>query len=169
MLIAPLVHLETIDLAVANDALVRWDHKMGPVNRPIGLALAHGLFSSGDLVAVTVSADLVRETCAGLNRSQAVELARLCASRPGICRVMLRLWREFVFPALRQSGGWQWAVSYQDEGMHSGNTYRFDGWVQLGRSRSGTDHRSGRKGRSKTIWGWHDDAAQRKAMKEAAA
>ncbi len=44
--------------------------------------------------------------------------------------------------------------SYQDADMHSGNTYRFDGWTRIGFSSSGTDIRSGRKGRRKWIWHW---------------
>lgn len=166
--IAPIAHIAQIDLEEANDALVSWDHKMGACNRPSADVWAHGLHEHGRLVAVTITAGLVRETCAGFTRAEAVELARLCAARPDLCRVMLRMWREFVFPALGQVYGYQWAVSYQDEDLHTGNTYRFDGWVQLGRSSSGTDKRSGRKGRRKTIWGWHPDAAARRARKEAA-
>ena len=67
---------------------------------------------------------------------------------------MLRLWREFVFPAF----GAPWAVSYQDEKLHTGNLYRFDGWRVLATSqRSGPDTRSGRAGRSKSVWGWNRD------------
>jgi hypothetical protein len=50
-----------------------------------------------------------------------------------------------------------WAVSYQDEALHDGDTYRFDGWTRLARSRSGTDHRSGKRDRNKTIWDWNAD------------
>ena len=112
------------------------------------------MFMHGEPVALTITAALVRETCAGLTRDEAVELARLCAKLPHINRVMLRLWREAVLPQLARAHGYRWAVSYQDEGLHTGNTYRFDGWKPLSRSRSGTDQRSGRKGRAKTIWGW---------------
>ncbi len=146
----------------ANRMLVAWGHRMGACNRPMGLLRAHGLFAHGHLVALTVTADLVAETCAGLSRGEAVELARLCASRPDLCRPMLRLWREFIFP----SYGASWAVSYQDEALHSGDTYRFDGWVQLQQhARSGPDRRSGRVGRTKTIWGWTADPAARAARK----
>jgi antitoxin VapB len=161
--IAPIAHVEQIDMEEANRALVRWKHRMGACARPMGLLRAHGMFAHGQLVALTVTADLVRETCAGLSREEAVELARLCAARADLCRPMLRLWREFVFPAYSAA----WAVSYQDEALHTGDTYRFDGWVQLQQhARSGTDQRSGRKGRSKTIWGWHPDPAIRKARRQ---
>jgi hypothetical protein len=137
-----------------------------PCVRPYGqMTRAHGLHQHDRLVAVTITAPLVRETCGGLTRAEAVELARLCAERTDLCRVMLRLWREMVFPALSQVHGWQWAVSYQDEAIHNGATYRFDGWVQIGRSRSGSDARSGRKGRSKAIWAWCPDAGLRAARK----
>jgi hypothetical protein len=162
-MIPPICRLAEIPLDEANAALVRWGHKMGACNRPNADVWAHGLFAHGEMVGVAITAGLIRETCAGLTRGQAVELARLCAARPDLCRVVLRLWREFVFPALGRAYGYHWAVSYQDEALHSGNTYRFDGWVQLGRSRSGTDQRSGRKGRSKTIWGWCADEQTRRA------
>lgn len=61
---------------------------------------------------------------------------------------------SFVFPVLARERGYRWAVSYQDGALHSGNLYRFDGWVRIGRSRSSVDPRTGRKGRNKVIWGW---------------
>ena len=168
MLVVPIAHVEAIELSTVNAALSRWEHRMGPCNRPNGCNYGHGLFEHGELVAVTISSSLIRETCAGLGRADAFELARLCAARPNLCRVMLRLWREFVFPPLCRAHDWKWAVSYQDEALHTGNTYRFDGWVQLGRSRSGTDTRSGRKGRTKTIWGWNEDSAVRATHRKVA-
>jgi antitoxin VapB len=157
MIIAPIQHLAQIELAEANRALADWSHQMGPCNRPTNAIWAHGMFEHGNLVAVTVTSSLIRETAAGFTRDEAIELARLCAERPGLCRIMLRLWQEMVMPAY----GTPWAVSYQDETLHSGAIYRFNGWVIVGRSRSGTDARSGRKGRNKTIWGWHGDDAVR--------
>ena len=160
MLAPPIVHLEALSLDEATRALIRWDHLMGPCERVQGLNAAHGMFAHGELVALTITAGLVRETCAGLGRHQAVELARLCAARRDLCRPMLRLWREFIFPAF----GRPWAVSYQDGMLHGGDTYRFDGRVVLqDRASSGTDTRSGRKGRVKRVWGWHADPAERTA------
>ena len=153
MLIAPIQHLAQCDLEEANTALAAWGHLMGPCRRPNGAIWAHGMYEHGVLVAVTVTSSLIRETAAGFSRDEAIELARLCAARPHLCRVMLRLWREMVFPAF----GLSWAISYQDEAHHTGDTYRFDGWRRIGRSRSGTDSRSGRRGRNKTIWGWCAD------------
>ncbi len=163
--IAPIQHIEAIENAEADAALIAWGHKMGPCKRPMGTLVSHGMFAHGKLVALTVTADLVAATAAGMTREEAIELARLCASRPDLCRPMLRLWREFVFPCF----GKPWAVSYQDEALHTGNVYRFDGWVQLRENcRSGTDKRSGRKGRTKTVWGWHADAGMRSAVNLAA-
>jgi hypothetical protein len=122
--IPPIQHIEQIDPAEADRTLISWGHKMGPCNRPMGLIRAHGMFAHGSLCALTITADLVNATCAGFTRQEAVELARLCAARPDLCRPMLRLWREFIFPCF----GRPWAVSYQDEKLHTGNTYRFDGW-----------------------------------------
>ena len=67
-----------------------------------------------------------------------------------------------MFPPLCAVHGWSWVVSYQDAVAHTGNLYRFDGWVRVGESRSGTDSRSGRKGRNKIIWGWCNDAETRR-------
>jgi hypothetical protein len=162
MLIAPIQHIERLELADANRALEAWAHKMGPCRRPMGTQEAHGMFWNGRMVALTITADLPRETCAGLTRAQAIELARLCAERRDLCRPMLRLWREFIFPAFERP----WAVSYQDERLHSGDTYRFDGWVRIAtKQRSGTDQRTNRIGRVKTVWAWHSDPGQRKARR----
>lgn len=162
MLVAPIASLEAIDRGELNRRLVQWDHRMGPWERPSYREVFHALCHHGEPIAVTAAGDLIRETCAGLDRSQAFELGRLCAARPDLCRAMLRLWRELIFPSLCRAHGWSWVVSYQDAAMHSGNLYRFDGWTKLGESRSGTDARSGRKGRSKVIWGWQ----AREATKE---
>jgi hypothetical protein len=165
MLFPPIAHLEAIDRGVLNRALVAWQHKMGPWERPdFGKARFHGLFHNGELVAIAATDQLIAETCAGLGRHEALELGRLCAVRPGLCRPMLRLWREFIFPAY----GYRWAVSYQDAIEHSGNLYRFDGWVKLGTSSSGTDQRSGAKGRRKVIWGWSATPGAMLLRKEAA-
>ena len=145
--------LEEIDRAELNRCLVAWRHAMGPCVRPTA-GWSHGLRADGRLVAVLASDTLIRAKVAGLSRDKAIELSRLCAERPELCRVVLRLWREFVFRPLAQSQGLTWALSYQDERLHNGDTYRFDGWVRLARSRSGTDRRSGRRGRNKTVWGW---------------
>ncbi len=159
MLAMPIQHLAAFDLREANLALARWGHRMGACNRPNADVWAHGVFLHGDLIALSVTATTIKPggTC-GLDRTQAIELARLCAAVPWANRVMLRLWREAIMPAY----GRPWAVNYQDEALHSGNTYRLDGWVRLGRTRSGTDTRSGKRGRNKTVWGWHSDPVQRR-------
>lgn len=149
----PIASLVPCTLAQANDLLTCWSHKMGPVNRPNGLVHCHALLHEDEPVALTVTSSLIRENVAGrpdLNRETCVELSRLCAGRPGMNRVMLRLWRELVFPTL----GYAFAISYQDADLHSGNTYRFDGWTRIGYSHSGVDPRSGRVGRNKWIWMW---------------
>lgn len=155
--LVPLLWFDAIEIAEANQLLSTWQHKMGPLARPaFGGDVAHVLMhrTEGPVVVLTTST-LIRDAVAGgvphLNRSNTVELSRLCASRSGLCRVGLRLWREFVFPAL----GYDFAVSYQDADLHSGATYRFDGWGRAPlKAHSGTDARSGRKGRDKWIWVW---------------
>lgn len=158
MSLFPLSVFDEIPLHEANTALVQWGHKMGPINRPMngsvtsgGGDTAHGLKFCGELVAVVTTSSLISPNVAGrpdLTRENTIELSRLCSSSPHLCRVALRLWREFVFRPLR----WSFAISYQDANLHTGATYRFDGWKEIGKSRSGTDARSGRKGRSKVIW-----------------
>lgn len=154
----PLVTFDEIPLADANRCLVEWGHKMGAINRPMngsvtsgGGDTAHGLKFEDKLVAVTTTSSLITPNVAGrpdLTRENTIELSRLCSSSPHLCRVVLRLWREFVFRPLH----WPFAISYQDSKLHTGATYRFDGWKEIGKSRSGTDTRSGRPGRSKVIW-----------------
>ena len=168
MLAPPIARLEAIPLAQLNEHLVEWGHRMGPWRRPTFRGWFHGLYHHDTCVAVTAAGDLIRERCAGFDRTEAFELGRLCAAQPHLCRAMLRLWRVFVFPAIAQVHGFSWVVSYQDAVLHSGNTYRFDGWVQLGKSRSGTDQRSGRRGRSKVIWGWSADEGAMSAVRAAA-
>lgn len=152
----PLLWFDSISLGAANQLLTLWGHRMGPLRRPMGGDFAHALVhcEEGPVVIITTST-LIRDGVGGglyhLNRENCRELSRLCASRPGLCRLGIRLWREFVFPQL----GAPYAISYQDADLHSGATYRFDGW---GRSpqqaRSGTDQRSERKGRDKWVWVW---------------
>jgi antitoxin VapB len=105
---------------------------------------------------------IAAHTC-GLSRDEAFELARVCAARPGLCRVEVRLWREFVFLAMCAAGGFRWAISYQDRVQHRGDLYRMDGWVRLGETRSGPERRGRngtRPGRSKVVWGWTADAVE---------
>lgn len=154
MNLVPVVTFEPIELAQANRYLVAWGHKMGPLERGNQVGEHFALVHEGEPVAVAMVSSLIRECVGGglshLTRENSMELSRLCAVRSGLCRVALRLWREFVFPQL----GVAHAISYQDADMHNGNTYRFDGWQRAGFSSSGTDSRSGRRGRRKWIWVW---------------
>jgi hypothetical protein len=155
MSLFPFVAFEAVPLATANVCLERWGHRMGPVRRPCSDTIQHALLCEGQPLAVAVTAGLVRPSVGGglvhLTRENTRELARVCAARPGLSRVVLRLWREFVFPALKV----RYAISYQDAALHTGDLYRFDGWRRLAFSRAGgTDARSGRKGRNKWIWLW---------------
>ena len=156
MSLFPFVSFDSVPLAVANECLTMWGHRMGPLSRPMGGDVAvHALMHEGRPVAVVTTSTLIRERVGGglahLTRENTVELSRLCAERPGLCRVALRLWREFVFPPL----GFPVAISYQDADLHSGNTYRFDGWERVAFARAGGDDpRSGRKARNRFVWAW---------------
>jgi hypothetical protein len=151
----PAVVFDSVPLVEANRMLVDWGHKMGALERGNSAALqCHALFVHGEPMAVVCTSSLIREVVGGglrhLTRQNTVELSRLCAAERWACRVALRLWREVVFPGT----GYVHAITYQDTALHTGNLYRFDGWHRAGYSSSGTDSRSGRKGRRKAIWLW---------------
>lgn len=150
-----------ISLQQANEALTEWGHRMGPLARGNQGAICHGLYSGMELMAVTTVSTLITPVVDGgsFSREDTCELSRLCAARSGLCRVAIRLWREFVFPTLPYRA----AISYQDADLHSGATYRFDGWQRVAFSHSGTDKRSGRKGRNKWIWSWPPNEAKKGA------
>jgi len=160
----PLISFDTITDAELNQCLVDWGHKMGELHRPLygTIGGAHGLRHHGALVAVVATEPMIAASTCGLSRNEAFELARVCAARPDLCRVAVRLWREFVFPEMARAGGWKWAISYQDAVQHRGGLYRMDGWVRLDWTRSGTDLRGRegtRKGRNNVVWGWTDNHA----------
>jgi len=146
-----------IDLQTANQCLVTWGHKMGPLLRGNERGHHFALVHDGQPVAVAMTSGLICPNVherPDLNRSNTVELSRLCAARPGLCRVALRLWREFAFPGL----GVAHAISYQDADLHNGATYRFDGWQRIGFARGRPDRRTGREGRNRWIWLWNRGA-----------
>ena len=153
-MLKPLVRFDPVELPEANRLLEAWAHKIGPLKRGNQGALCHALYHGPDAVAVTTASNLIAPNVGGglamLTRENTIELSRLCASRPGLCRVALRLWREFVWPQL----GYCYAVSYQDADLHNGLTYRFDGWQRAAYAHSGRDTRSGRPGRNKWVWVW---------------
>lgn len=167
----PLVEFRSIERSEANQCLESWGHKIGAIRRPNNTEWCHGLFHAGEAVGVTATNDLVAGSVGGksgidLGRHNTIELARLCAGRENLNRVLLRMWREFVFVDLP----YEFAVSYQDADLHTGDTYRNDGWLRLpSMSCSGTDQRSGRKGRRKWIWLWRKGGvdALRSAAKKA--
>lgn len=170
MSLFPLVSFDRISLFQANVALDAWGHRMGPYTRPVEYGCwTHAVLHNGSIEAVAITGALVRERVGGglghLTRENCLELARLCASRPGLCRVALRLWREYVFPGLSVPV----VISYQDADLHNGNTYRFDGWERIGYCPSGgSDPRSGRKGRNRWVCAWPRGASAQLAMERAA-
>src|SRR5882757_4613029 len=118
----PFVTFDSISLGEANALLEKWGHKMGAIRRGNQRGWSHALRHEGRPVAVTTASYLIAGVVGGaphLTRQNTIELSRLCAERPGLCRVALRLWREFVFPSLE----FEWAMSYQDADLHNGNTY----------------------------------------------
>ncbi len=156
-----------VDCAVeeANNYLGVWHHKMGGFDRGSGggysIPRCYLLLHENVPVAVAIQSSLIRDHAGGglgdrLTRENTIELARLCAARPHLCRVMLRMWREFVFVP----SSYRYALSYQDADIHTGYTYRFDGWTRSPKkSRSGTDRRSGKMGRNKWLWYYENPRA----------
>lgn len=65
MSLFPLIRFDPIDEDQANDALRRWEHRMGPVERPYDSPRVHGLFHAEQLVALTYTSTLIRECVGG--------------------------------------------------------------------------------------------------------
>lgn len=128
--VLPVMTVVDIELAHANELLVRWEHPLGACNRPFG-SMSHALCVEGEPVAVTVAASTVSSTVAGFTRKQVVELARIGRGldAPWAMRPMVRLWRAVL--AHRWSY-WpvQAAISYAIPGT-PGDIYRFDGWERV--------------------------------------
>lgn len=117
----------------ANELLVAFGHPLGPFTRPFGYQ-AWDLAIDGQAVAVAVSGSTVGATAAGYKRREVVDLARIARhpDHPGIMRVMLRLWRDYLGPSWDYwDAPVQAAVSYVLPGKW-GNLYRFDGWRKYG-------------------------------------
>jgi hypothetical protein len=154
----PLISWEIIPDWQANHALVMWEHWLGACRRPFGRQ-SFGLFLEGQLVAVAVSCSTVNGRCAGMDRKEVVELARLCAhpDHTDMTRVALRLWRK-VAPLAWSREYWpvKALVSYSNALRHTGDIYRFDGWKKWGETRGGekTDSRTGDRVQceSKKVW-----------------
>jgi hypothetical protein len=130
---APLF-FEEIDKKRANELIASFGHPLGDYNRSFGYK-AWGLAVDGAAVAVAVSGSTVGATSAGYSRYEVVDLARIARhpDHPGVMRVMLRLWRDYL------AGRWDYwdapvhaAVSYALPGKE-GNLYRFDGWKLYGK------------------------------------
>lgn len=85
------VTFEPITRDELNTHLILWGHRMGEIHRPTR-GWSHGIHQNGQLLAVVSADTLIRERVAGLTRHDAIELSRLCAVRPDLCRVALRLW-----------------------------------------------------------------------------
>jgi hypothetical protein len=140
----PLARFEQIEALEGDRALRDWGHYLGANDRPFGRQ-DFGLFVDDDLVAVAVSASTVGATCAGFDRFEVVELARL-VRRPDArwcTRVALRLWREIAPTCWRNVYRDKWphvraVVSYSNETRHRGDIYRFDGWQKFGVNRGST-------------------------------
>lgn len=133
MSLFPLASFVEIEHAEADQALVRSAHYLGACNRPFGRQ-SFGLFVGGQLVSVAVSASTVSAHCAGFQRNEVVELARLSSmdGRNAWTRVTLRCWRELA-PQIWGAKYWpvRAVVSYSNETRHKGDIYRFDGWRKV--------------------------------------
>jgi len=122
--------LAEISKADANALLRHWNHPLGEWRRPFG-AQYFGLAVDGQAAAVAVSGSTVGATSAGYRRREVVELGRIARSdeHPGIMRVMLRLWRDYLAERWERD---YWpvkaAVSYALPGK-AGQTFRMDGWT----------------------------------------
>ena len=162
LFLEPIAGVYPIGMREANQLLARWEHKLGPINRPFH-SEAYALLLDQRPIAVAVSTSIVHGPVAGYARQEVVELGRLCAE-PGNTwanRVLLRLWREACAPR------WQcWpvraAISYSHNAMHRGELYRHDGWRRVkddcGSAGGGLWSRPREQGQAvygkKTLWVW---------------
>jgi hypothetical protein len=164
LLIDPYISFDLVGREELNACLEAWGHKMGPLNRPeYTKPIDYVLRERGEPLAVIAADTLIRETC-DFTRREAFELSRMCAhpERRGVSSLMMRLWRAFGYPQIIRAWGAPWVISYQDAVAHTGNLYRYDGWLRLGYSTSGIDPRAlpgTASVRRKVIWGWNSDAA----------
>jgi hypothetical protein len=155
-----LVRLDVVDIGQANELLVRWGHRLGPVHRPFRQE-AYALAVDRRIVAVATSGSAHGARVAGYERTELVELTRLCADpeHRWATRVMLRLWREVC---ARRWACWpvRAAVSYSHNAHHRGDVYRFDGWTKVRDDAGGRgvkDHGRERPAvyeGAKTLWLW---------------
>lgn len=159
----PLAACYPVDNGIANELLVKWEHKLGPVNRPFRTE-SFVLEVAGEPVAVAMTGSIVHGPVAGYTTQECVELIRLASANSWANRVMIRLWREVCAPS------WKcWpvksAVSYSHNALHGGSTYRTDGWEKIS-EKCGTNGKGGNWGRRgegyqnkalhgyKTLWVW---------------
>jgi hypothetical protein len=162
----PMAGLYPTSVTEANELLVRWGHRLGPVRRPFRQE-AYVLTVDGRPVAVATSGSIVNGPVAGYQRDEVVELTRLAACEPWATRVMLRLWRELCAP---RWACWpvKAAVSYSHNAMHRGDIYRFDGWTKIredagsngGRTWSRERRQSDAVYGRKTLWLWRYEAVR---------
>jgi antitoxin VapB len=160
-----IVGVEPVSIDTANDLLVRWEHRLGPVHRPFRQE-AYVLMVQDRPVSVATSGSIIHGPVAGYELGEVVELTRL-ASDPAnrwATRPMLRLWRE-VCAQLWPCWPVKAAISYSHNGLHTGDLYRWDGWTraatssgstgggQWSRPRAADDPRLG----SKSVWVWRYD------------
>lgn len=133
------VTFDRVEDDLCDRLLCDWGHYLEACERPFGRH-SWGLAINGELVSVAVSASTVNRRCAGLDRYEVVELARLCSAPTDrdMTRVCLRLWRRLA--PLAWSGQY-WPVkslvSYSDSTRHAGDVYRFDGWTLWGETKPG--------------------------------
>lgn len=154
----PLASFDRIENDTAAELCRQWGHYLGPCNRPFGMQSFGLRIDPLGLVSVAVSASVVGVTCAGFQRREVVELARLVThpAERWATRVCLRLWRHFA-PA--EWGREQWPVvamvSYADAARHAGDVYRFDGWERWGMVKGRTSvggRQAGATCNEKSVW-----------------
>lgn len=153
----PIARWLVIDDARADVALVRWGHWLGACDRPFG-RVSYGLEFEEELVAVAVSASTVNGSCPPFRRTEIIELARLCAhpDHRDLTRVALRLWRKTAPVEWSRQWAAQALVSYANSLRHSGDIYRFDGWIRIGdrRASNGGGRQKGTRAEPKSLWAY---------------
>lgn len=163
LLECPIAGVNRISNGLCNDLLVKWEHKLGPCERPF-LTESFAFEVDGEPIAVAMSCSIVHGPVAGYRTQQVVELARLASCNKWANRIMIRSWREILAP---KYSAWKplAVVSYSHNALHGGEIYRTDGWRKV-TDKAGSTGKGGnwgRRGRGyaneaihglKTLWIW---------------
>lgn len=127
----PVAGFAPIPVGDANRLIDRWGHNLGACRRPFDKR-AWTLDIDGRPISVAIGASIVSDHVDGRDRSEVLELARLCTDpdERWATRIMLRMWRQLA-PARWPHWPVKALYAYSQNDRHDGRIYRFDGWTKV--------------------------------------